>query len=446
MATSTRAFYIDLYREHLEEASFLYEQRLALYPNPEVTWKKIGAFEERLEAHIDGLVVGDKLALDICKTHAAEGDFGELFAAMCVFCRQARRDLVLSALEQLDPGDNKKATAVADAFKFEIPDAWLSDFLTLLGSGDPKLAPILGRAFGYRRQQCGPQLMNAMRRCAPAALPGIVWSLGRIAYEPAKGPLLDYLHSEEEPVRSAAAIALARIGEHAVIDYCLGQAAANSWSILPLALAGGHSVLGPLTELSRKKAAECAIALGIIGDPASVPLLISLLEQEDASGPAALALLCITGADLYETVFVPDEMDEGELFDSEREQLKQGKPLDRGDGRPFGSNVTRLSQNPDDWNRWWRTNGTRFVPGVPYRHGGSLSPGRLTEMLAADRTPNVLRRFGCEELAIRYRSDFGLETDMPAVRQIKLLSEAAVWSTSQVRFQEGAWYFAGTPV
>ena len=31
-------FAIDLYKEHLEEASFLYEQRLSLFDDPEVTW------------------------------------------------------------------------------------------------------------------------------------------------------------------------------------------------------------------------------------------------------------------------------------------------------------------------------------------------------------------------------------------------------------------------
>ena len=96
--TSHRACLMRLYEEYLQEASFLYEQRLTLFRNPEITWRKIGEFEERLEAHIDGLVVGDKLAIDVCKRPVTEGDFGELFAAVCVFCRQEQRDLVLAIL------------------------------------------------------------------------------------------------------------------------------------------------------------------------------------------------------------------------------------------------------------------------------------------------------------------------------------------------------------
>ncbi len=440
MATSYRTFLIELYEEYLEEASFLYAQRLTLYHNPEVTWKKIGEFEERLEAHIDGLVVGGELALEVAKTRAAEGDFGELFAAMCVFCRQDRRDLALAAIEQLDPGDAKKAGAIADAVKYEIPNPWLPDFVTLLGSSDPKFAPILARAFGYRRQPCGPQLLDAMRRCAPTALPEIVWSLGRIAHHSAIGPLLDYLRSEEDPVRSAAAIALARLGEPAAVDYCLRTAASQPWAILALGLAGGRTVLPALTSLASQSAGGI-IALGLLGESASVPLLLSLQERTQFCGPAALALQALTGAALIETVFVPDEVEEDELFEAEKEQLK---PLTRGDGRPFGANVTRLSQNPKSWNDWWRAHKDQFVPGVRYRNGGPASPGRLVDMLTAESTPHQLRQYCCEELAIRYGNDFGLETDMPVRGQCSRLTEAAAWGRSG-RFAEGTWYFGGFP-
>ena len=74
MDTSTRAFQIDLYLEHLEEAAFLYEQRKVLRKNAEFSWRAIADFEERLEAHIDALVVGAGLALEICRKRAVEGE------------------------------------------------------------------------------------------------------------------------------------------------------------------------------------------------------------------------------------------------------------------------------------------------------------------------------------------------------------------------------------
>jgi uncharacterized protein (TIGR02270 family) len=444
MALSQRAFLIRLYEEYLEEASFLYAQRRTLFQNPEIPWTKIGGFEERLEAHIDGLVVGGTLALEVGAARAAEGDFGEIFAAMCLFCRQNQRDSALAVLEALDPDDAKKAVAVADALKYELPDAWTPDLLTLLERGDPKLAPVLARAFGYRRRPCGPQLMSAMKRCAAAALPEVVWALGRIAYEPAAEALFDYLRSEDEPVRSAAALALARMGDARPIEYCLGAARSQGWPVQVLAVAAGRNGLAVLREV---ETAESAMALGMLGDPVCAPLLLARMEQPESAAAAANALECLTGAGLSETVFVPDEVNEDELFESEREALKQGKPLDRGDGRPFGSNVTRVSQDPSQWSDWWRANALRFTAGVRYRRGVPLSPANLVDLLAAPDTPHEIRRFCGEELAARYREDFGFEPDMPAARQAVLLAEAAAGAASRSgRFREGGWYFAGREV
>ena len=147
-------------------------------------------------------------------------------------------DRVLAIFDQLDPADADKSGALADALKYELPDAWFQTFLTLLASGDPKLAPILARAFGYRRLPCGPQLLSAMKRCATTALPEIVWALGRSLTSLPPVPCSSICESEDEPVRSAAALALARMGEPRAIDSCLDQARSNTWPILPLGLAG----------------------------------------------------------------------------------------------------------------------------------------------------------------------------------------------------------------
>ncbi len=444
MPVSYRAFLIDLYEEYLEEASFLYAQRPTLFQNPEITWRKIGEFEERLEAHIDGLVVGDKLALDVCQKHAAEGDFGELYAATCVFCRQDRQDLVLAAFDALDPEDGQRASAITDALKHELPGAWVRDMLLLLNSGDVKLASILAQALGYRRAQCGEELVTALKRCSTSALPQVIWALGRIRYEPANDKLFEYLTSEEDPVRHAASIALSRLGDLRAHDYCVENASSNEWLIPCLGLAGGSRATKLLTNLAEKGRQDCLLALGLHGDPASLPFFLSRLEKPESAATAASALQCLTGADLSETAFIPDEVDEDELFESERANFKPGDPLMRGDGKPFGSNVTRLSQNASDWNRWVQANGKDFIPGVRYRWGKPFSPHSLASTLLEAKTPFLLRQNCSEEFAIQYGYDFGFEADLPVRHQVALLSKALDWSNSiGAGFREGAWYFGG---
>src|SRR5687768_11680739 len=118
---ATRRFNTDLYLEHLEEASFLYEQRIGLYDDPEVSWLDIGRFEERLKAHLEALSSGDAAALEICQLRTQEGDAGELYAAVCVFCRADRRDLVGGVLKRLDLEDPVRSRAVCDAITDEMP-------------------------------------------------------------------------------------------------------------------------------------------------------------------------------------------------------------------------------------------------------------------------------------------------------------------------------------
>jgi uncharacterized protein (TIGR02270 family) len=434
MSTSYRAFRVELYEEYLAEAAFLYSQRLTLYDNPEIPWTGITGFEERIEAYIDGLLVGGDLALEVCKRHAAEGEAGELFPIMAVLCRRGQRDLAVNLLHRLDPADAGASLAAADALKYELPYSWTGDLLALLSS-DPKIAPILARVFGYRRLPCGPQLLAAMPPCAADSLVPVLWALGRIAYRPASGPLLEYLQTGQECLRSSAAIALARIGEPAAVEYCLSQSASHSWPVLPLGLAAGGRALAPLTRLSEQRSTDAIVGLGLLGDPASVPLLLSLLEREDSAPHAALALQCVTGAALFETVFVPDEPDE--------EDDPAQVPPDRGDGRPFGSTVTRLSQNREIWTDWWRANQDRFVSGRRYRDGAAFSPRRLVETLAADSTPHQIRQCCLEELAIRYREDLGLETDAPVRLQLETLSRAESTAARSAAFEDGAWYFGG---
>ena len=63
-----RELHLSLYAEHLEDVSFLYDQRNALLADPEVPWARLHAFEQRIEAHIDALVIGAELALEMCRS------------------------------------------------------------------------------------------------------------------------------------------------------------------------------------------------------------------------------------------------------------------------------------------------------------------------------------------------------------------------------------------
>ena len=450
MAVSIRQFNIELYQEHLEEASFLYEQRLSLLDDPEITWKDLAEFEDRFEAHIDALVVGKGLALEVCRTQAQEGDFGELHAAVRVFCRQNKGDFVAETWRDLDPDDVERAKAISDALKDECHDNWQESLTPIFLRDYFNLIPVAAPVFGYRRYKAEKELLHALKKAPDSVLPTVIWALGRIGGQATPVALLRLLEHPDDAVRAAAAQSLLRFGEAKVISRSISRAPFDGWPVTALGLGGGRNASKVLLERFKRGGADddSLIALGLLGHLSALKALYSSLGNEDLARSAATGLYLITGAEIYEELYVPEEIDEDELFEEELEAYrKEGKVPTKLDGEPFGESIRRLSQNPQDWEKWLRENKSRFNPNYRYRLGKPYSPTSLLETLMSETSPYRARQLAIEELNIRYGADFPIEVDMPVVMQEKILLQIAQWvQSNETKFQSGAWYFAGRPM
>ena len=446
MATSIKAFKIELYQEHLEEASFLYEQRLGLLHDPEIAWWDVGNFEDRLEAHIDALVVGDQLALDVCKDQAKGGDFGELFGAVCVFCRQKKGALLAEVLQTLDYDDPQKLQAVVDALKYEFPPEWQDALSQALARRNEKLLPLLAKLCGYKRIPLGDLLLQVLPVDINNIPPACVWALGRLKAENAIEGLWNCLRHPDDAVCLESLLALLRLGEQRALQQCHLVAHNKSWPYLGFGLGGNRTSGNVLCEVIRigKGNKDCLLALGLLGDLTYAKTLHECLSNPDLSAAAAQALNLITGADLYEEVFIPEPIDEDELFEKELKVFREeGKVPTRLDGKPFGTTSTRLSQNPDVWKQWFSQHASKFDRNYRYRNGKLFSPACLLDSLVSEKSHYRLRQFACEELAIRYGVDFHFEADMPVFRQLSVIQTISEWvKSNNARFQAGYWYFA----
>lgn len=448
IGSGPRQFYVELYKEHLEESSFLYEQRLTLLDDLELTWLDIGEFEERLEAHLDALVVGEALALEVCEQHAEEGDFGELFAAVCVFCRQSRWDLVTKTIDLLDSEDDERVQALTDALKYELPEQWFSQCLDYFAKGNGKFSSIIPQLVGFRRlKDGGPSFADLSENLDLQSSQGI-WAFGRLGNTQKTQSLLEqHLGNIDTDMGSTSALALLRVGSPRIVSQLLTTAKTESWPLLYLALGGDESVL-PLVlhRVSQTSLdGQSFVALGLLGDPSVVTSLLSHLENPEIAESVATGLNLITGADIEEDVWIPEDIDEDELFEDELQKWKDNgeRPM-RPDGKPFGESVVRLSQNPDDWKSWWKANQSRFMPGIRYRRGQPYSPTSLLHTLESEQSPRFVRQWAYEELTIRYGMDIAFETDMLVSQQRVAIRKMANWVEGNTnRFKPGSWYFAG---
>jgi uncharacterized protein (TIGR02270 family) len=435
------------FMESLEEASFLYDQRLALLDDPEITWKDLAGFEDRFEAHIDALVVGADLALEACRAQALAGDFGELHAAVRVFCRQNKGDLVAEAWRHLDPEDLERAKAICDALKHDCPDDWQESLTPIFLRNYFKLIPVAAPVFGYRRYGAEEALLHALNQAPDPILPDLIWALGRIGGPSAHSALIPLLNHSDQNVRKVAVESLLRFGDIEAVKQSLAYASHENWPLTAVGLGGNRYAANMLVDRVNQGTADndCLISLGLLGDISAVSALYSSLASEDLARSAATGLYLITGAELYEEIYIPDEIDEDELFVEELEAYrKEGKVPTKSDREPFGETVRRLSQNPRDWKSWLLENQTRFTPNCRYRFGKSYSPASVLETLLSETSPYCTRHLAIEELKIRYGADFTIEADMPVLIQERILPHITQWvKTNEAKFQPGAWYYAG---
>jgi len=445
-----RAFRIGLYREHLDEASFLYGHCRALRRDPQIPWPALAGFEERLEAHLDALVVGEDLALAVANTQALDGDAGELFAALSVFCRQRLPHLLSGVLQGLDETDRARLTAVTDALKYALPDQWSGFVTQAMARRDARLTPLLAVVCGYRRIPTVGLLPALLAQAPPTALRPLLWAAGRTREAGLAAAVRPFYAAPQAAIGTAALRAGLRLQDPDALHCIRTLSGTGDCPPLLLGLAGGRGAVPLLLERLRRCEADrdALTALGFLGDPAAIPALTERLDPHPLAAAAAEALHLITGAPLFEDLFVPEPIAEDELFEHELATYRQtGEGPRRGDGKPFGTSVRRLCRNRDRWAAWLQEHAGRLTAHRRYRCGHPDGPAVLLAALAADTCPAAWRGQIAEELCVRYGVDLPFEVDLPVAAQRRVL-EAAAHAVREAasRVEPGHWSMFGRPL
>ena len=259
MSSSVREFNIALYLEHLEDASFLYTQRLALLTDHEISWPELDGFESRLEAHIDALIVGGDLALQTCVEQLAGADAGVLFAAVSVFCRHKRTDLLALALNKIELAEPEALAALADALKFELPLDWVVFVERAIGAADARMAEALASVAGYRRLPIAPVLLRALAAKPSRAM---VTALGRLRSADAVAPLEACVAGNDTEMQSAALMSLLQIGSTHALNAQYLNARLEKWPRTLLALGGSSSATAVLSSSRASGSGPIPVRLG----------------------------------------------------------------------------------------------------------------------------------------------------------------------------------------
>ena len=445
MAINKKAFREELYLEHLEEAAFLYETRLAWLEDEELGWQDLGDLDQRIEAHLDGLMVGGDLALALCVDAALEADASSLHVIVRVFCRHKLAKHLSNLWKEFDFDDEEKVKAVSDALRWECPKEWHTPLLKVFHGNKTEMFPVLVASVAYSSPESGEQLIGALSYAKEESIPWMLESLSRcqIKVDPRTlSTISHYLTNDSIGIVEHAANLLLMSGQYATLKFCESKIAK-----LPamFAIAGSYQESIRLIEYARNGTAnpEILIAIGLTGNLEAIPYVLPYLKHPDYADSAAQALHIITGAKLFEDVHVEEQVEEVDLFDHELEAFKKGVLPKNIDGLPFGEEVNKLSSDLTVWSKWISDNKAMFEHGFRYRGGQKFSVSQLFAALLNNQTSRDLRRLAYQELVIRYRLEIRFFEDDLIINQQKQLNDIYYWvQEKQQLFPEGRWIYA----
>ena len=443
--TATTQFEIDLFEEHLMEGSYLMERRRDDVADLAFLWPGLADYEERLEAHLEGLLYGGETALKVCQE---ANDAGEIYMAARVFCRKKRYDLMAQLMEDMDWSDPQRCDALGRALAHEHPTDWFSLLVEAADEDYPELVPVLMYWIGYRRELPDHTFLDHYWR-KETCRRVYAHTCGRLRSHADTANLMRLLiGSKDNEVRAEAALALLRIGHAAPLEQ-YKNVTYKTWTLIGVGLAGDLSHVDYFKKVVRTEGLrpQALTTLGLLGVKAAVRILLYHLEIGQEVERAAQALNLITGAELYEEAFVPEPVDEAALTEDELKAVRAGGPHTNPDGSAAGENVVRLTTDHAIWKQWWQENKNRFRSALRYRSGKRYGPEALLENLRGETTPGWIREFAAWEFLVRYGVDIPFEPDMPIAEQRKAIQRFAEWvEESGKKFKPGTWYLHGKPV
>ncbi len=452
MSISYKQFLIELYQDHIDEAVAFYDQRLLRIEDDVADWMAPSFDDTRLEAHLDALVIGGALALELAKDAALEAEPGAIYVLVNVYCRYQQLDALLDFIEEMDLEEEGTRQAITLALMDQFPEPWVTPVQNLFKQPvkSPNICglfiPVLLKNHQFPEGFAFEPLLQSAssEQILSDPLP-FIDAAGVIRDKSSRNVLASLVVQGEAKVKYAAFIALLRVGFHQVIGYTLHNVPADEQPTTALMLGAPLDLFNAQVNIAQSDWTPSTVIQLMIGGVAEyIPQLISALANEALAPVVAEALFIITGERLTVSLFVEEEWVEDDLFADELVAFKEGKVPQRSDGMPYGEEVEELIIDQDVWLAWWEEHHGRFVSGKRYRLGRLISPVSLVKALAHPYLKESVRKMCFLELVVRYNA-VGHFSEVDLVRcQQRFLRELYQWA-EQVESScvPGDWYFSG---
>ncbi|OOG82000.1 hypothetical protein B0E42_23950 [Pseudomonas sp. A25(2017)] len=408
--------------QHTEEASFLSALRGHAVHAPHYDLDHIGTLDNRLDAHLDGLRIAGTKGLETLLAQLGPHAIGEMFACV-VLAFEAANAKVLSRLsEHLRSAlETERGYLMALGWlDWERVSPWIE---RMLASPEPLFRRLGLAACGMHRHDPGPALLAGLSDADPSVLARAARTAGELRRRDLLPAIRARRQHEDAATRFWANWATTQMGDQQALEPLRsfaehpGEFQYRALCVL-LAWQEREPSIAWIRQLvqdprDRRIGIE---ALGLLGDPVSVPWLIQQMSDLPYARVAGEAFSLITGADLA-------------LLDLELQALPD---FDVGpNDNPDDPNV---AMDPDEnlpWpdpqaiDGWWQANGGHFQVGTRYMLGLAHSEHSFQQALVRGQQR---QRIAAACGLARFRPDEVLfPTSAPAWRQKRLLGMTTVF-------------------
>lgn len=400
----------EIVAEHLEEASFFWELWERALVAPDADLEATAEIEEKMLAHLDGLVEAGPAASKLLERGLKSGEPTRVSSATWALLEWAQGAGLELALEGLRARAPLQRQAVARACELAEQPGLEEKLARLLASQEADLQGTVLGILGFRgaKDTWGLErfLVHGQPGVRCAALRASLCQLQHVCGQ----WLIPSLTSSTRVVRVAALEAGLAVGLRLAWEVCQQEArAGNPYAMVLLAVGGGEGEVAALRELlsAPRLRAHALWALGFTGRASAAEACLGSMEDKTLAPLAAESFCAITGLQLEgayalprpELAQEPPPLEEDDLDADLTPRPEEALPL------PEARVVAA----------WWQRERARFEQGRRYLRGRPYEPAVLLESLAGE--PMRRRHVLASELLIRSRGTCLLPTRALTWRQ-----------------------------
>ncbi|QSQ11042.1 TIGR02270 family protein [Myxococcus landrumensis] len=347
--------------QHATDAAFLWAQRQGVLNAPHYRLHDLAAFDDRLQANLDGLRIADDCGWEFCTERLSdEQEAGEVFAAAVLALEQGspkRLEVPVSLV-----GDEPRlATGLTSALGW-VPRATAHIAAQeLLGSVLPVWRQVAIATYAIHRLDPGRALADALEDKDPAVRARALRAVGELGRHDLVPELEAGLHEKSDLCRFWAAASAVLLGDQRNALEVLESFSTLPGPLQPRALqlslrAGDTGRARKVVERLRDDSSQLRTAVqaaGICGDSTVLPWLLEQLENPHCSRVVAEAFSLVTGLDLESEGLTAHGSPTGPSDEDDMEQ--EVLELDPDEHLP--------TPDPEKLRRWYRTHKDGFVKG-----------------------------------------------------------------------------------